>query len=54
MRAWAKLSFSIAAASPIRSCMPLEARRMRRPRRWIGTAATGSSTAAIRLSIQSE
>ena len=33
--------------------MPPEARRTRRPRRWIGTAANGYSAAAIRLSSQS-
>ena len=37
----AKLAVSAAAASPMRSCMPPEARRMRLPRRRIGTTATG-------------
>ncbi len=53
MRAWAKLSLSRVAVSPICSCMPPEARRTRLPMRWIGTAATGYSSAAIRLSSQS-
>ena len=53
MRAWAKLSFSIAAASPMRSCIPPEARRIRWPIRCTGIPASGYSTAAIRLSFQS-
>ncbi len=53
VRACAKLSFRSADSSPMRSCMPPEALRMRRPMRWIGTAASGYSAAAIRLSSQS-
>ena len=53
VRACAKLSFSIAAASPMRSCMPPDARRIRCPIFWIGTAASGYRAAAIRLSSQS-
>ncbi len=53
LRAWAKLSFNSVAVVPICSCMPPDARRTRRPMRWIGTAASGYSRAAIRLSSQS-
>ena len=53
MRAWVKLSVSMAAASPIRSCIPPEARRMRLPMRCMGRAASGYRQAAIRLNTQS-
>ena len=53
VRAWAKLSVSIAAVAPIRSCIPPEARRTRLPMRWIGTAASGYSSAANSDSSQS-
>ena len=39
--ACAKLSVSSDEVSPIRSCIPPDARRTFRPTRWIGTAASG-------------
>ena len=53
VRACEKLSVSSDAASPMRSCMPPELRRMRWPMRWMGRAASGYRQAAIRLSSQS-